>query len=147
MGRSEHPANGRSEAVHNPQPGVGQRQAAAQTGQRHVFAGREIPGLVASATQRASDPRNAVAAERIGQWIGPARNERFDELRQRIESRARGERGRKTEREFRIHHRQLRQHERAAQADFHAMLRRCEHGIARDFRPAASGCRNGDEGS
>ena len=74
------------------------------------------------------------------------RDIRLNQLRERVEPRAGGDRGRQLERQLRIHHREARQHQRAPQADLDLVLGGSQHGVARNFRPGAGRRGDGDEG-
>ena len=143
--RVEGPPDGRGKPVDGAQSRVGQAQPAEQAGQRHVLAGFAVPAIGIGANQRARGPLHAFLGVKIRHRICADRDERLDQLRQRVEPRAGGERGRQLERQFRIHHRQPRQHQRAAQAGLDAVLGRGENRVARDFRSRARGGRNSDE--
>ena len=127
----------RREAMHHAQSGVGQRQAAEQAGQRHVAARLPIRAVVVRAAQRTGNAPDALDANCIHQWIGARAHIRLDELRQGVKAGECGDRRRQPVGQLGIDQRDPRQHQRAAQAGFDAVLRRSEHGVARDFAAGA----------
>ena len=95
--------------------------------------------------KRRRGARDAVARERVGDGVGADRQERLDELRQRIETARREHRGRQTGEQVRIDDRHARQHERAAQARLDPVLGRREHGVLRHLGAGAGGGRDRDQ--
>ena len=146
MRRGKHAPDGGSEAVHRPQAGVGEGQAAKQARQRHVFARRGIGPIMKRDTQRAPGAAQALGTETVGEGIRAARDKWLDELREGVEAGAGGERGRQAGGEPGIDEGQPRQQERTAQADLEPVGGRQEHGIARDLGARAGGGGNGNTG-
>src|SRR5581483_4448114 len=94
--------------------------------------------------QRARYQLDAFDAVWIDERIGAHAHVWLDELRERIESGARGDRGRQPISKFWVDERDARQHERAAHARLDAMLWRAKNGVARDLAAGAGGGRHGD---
>ena len=76
----------RGEAMHHAQSGVGQREAAEETGQRHVAARVPVGAIVVRAAQRTGDAPDAVNTDCIYQRIGARADVGFDELREGVEA-------------------------------------------------------------
>jgi hypothetical protein len=89
---------------------------------------------------------HAFHAVQIGNRVGPARDVRLDELRNRVKPGSGGERWRQILRKLGVDDRQPRQHVRATQAGLGAVLGRCQNGIASDLRAGTGGGGDGDEG-
>ena len=141
----KHAANRRGIAVHRSEARIRQRNTSIQTRQRHIFPRGPVSAVVERPPQRARGAAHSFDTDRIGRRIGFARNIRFDELRERVETGAGGQFGREVIGEFGIDERDFGQQKRAAQADFQAMFRRGKHCVARRFRAGAGGRRDGDK--
>ena len=105
-----------------------------------------VGAVAIDAAQRPGGAADPLHAQRVGDRIGARAHVRLDQLRQRVQPRAGGDRGRQRVGQLGIDQRHLRQHHRAAQARLHAMLRRRQHGIARDLAAGPGGGRHGDKG-
>ncbi len=142
--RAEHSADRPGKSMNRAEPGISQRQPAEQTGQRHLLARFQIRTVFKGAAQRADGARQSFAAETVRHRAGLARNESFEQLRERIKPGCGGYGRRRGKRTFRIDDRQIGNHQRMADADFNAMLRRREYGVFRHFGTGSGGGRNRD---
>ena len=111
---------------------------------RSVRAGSLRVALV-RAPERASRASEALAGERVDERVGAHRDERLDELRERVEPARRHDVRRQADEQVGVHDGRRRQHARAAQARLDAVLGRGEDGVARDLGAGARRGRNGDE--
>jgi len=139
MGRGEHPADGPGKAVNGSETGVGESQAAKEAGQGHVLARRGVAAVGASGTQRPRRAADAFDAQRIHHWVGPAADEGFNQLRQRVQAGRSRDFPRQVVGQLRVHQRNLGQHEGAAQADFDAVLGGGQDGVTSDLGAGAGG--------
>jgi hypothetical protein len=133
--------------MNRAQPGVGQRQPAKQAGYGHVLTRSGIAAILEGRPQRTRGAAHAFQAEGIRYWVRARADIRLDELRQRVEAGAGRDGRRQIVGEFRVNERDPREERRAAQADFHSVLRRGEHGVARGLGTCACRCGNRNERS
>ena len=90
VGRLEHATDGAGKTVDGAQSGVGECEAAKQAAEGHVGPGFEVGAVEVGAVQGARDFSEAFAAEAVGQRIGLAGDEGFQQLDQRVQPRAGG---------------------------------------------------------
>ena len=131
--------------MHRAEARVRQRQSSIQACQRHVFARDGVATGFNRQPQRTRDSPHAFPAQHVGHGVGARGDKWLDELRERVETGARGQSRWQVVAQFRINQGDPGQKEQAAQANFYPMLRRGEHRVARHFRAGAGGGRYRDE--
>lgn len=135
--------NGRSKTVHSAKACICQCHSAEERAERHVFACRRVTPDLGRSEQGATDSDEAFSAERVGQRVGFARDEGFEDLGEGIESGCGRDRPREGVGEVRVHDRHGGQHGRAAEADFHRVFWGMKDGVARCFCTGTGCCGNG----
>ena len=144
--RAEHGPQRGGEPVHGPESGVGQGHAREQGGQGHVRARREIRPMGRGPAQGARGPDQAVAAQGVGQGAGRAGHEALQKLGQGVHARGRGLPRGQGNGQFRIHHGQVGDEPRRAQADLDPVTGGQQHGVGRDLGPGPGRGRQRDHG-
>ncbi len=145
MGRGKNAADGSGQPVDGAQAGIGERESAEQTRERHVLAGAAVAAIIKGGAQRARGADDAFPAQRIGEGIGARADEGLDELGEGVQPGAGGEGRWQIAREFRVNERDARKHEGTAEADLEAVFGRGKDGVAGDFGAGARGGGDGDE--
>ena len=132
--------------MYGSETGIGQGQSAQQACQCHPLP-MDLPGSVQVGRQQAScGLHQTFPAETVGHGICPGRDISLQQLGQGVHSGSGGHCRRHGQGQFRIHHSQIRQHQRAAQADLDAFFRYADHRIAGDLRSGTCGGWDGDAG-
>ena len=149
-GAANIPPSGAANPCTAPSPAFARHSPPNETGERQRLAIVGVDRLRRRGRRRAraaapSPTRDPFARERVGGWVGADRQERLDQLRQRVEAAGSEHRRRQAGEQIGIDDRHARQHQRAAQARLHAVLGRREHRVLRHLRARARGGRDGDE--
>jgi len=126
----EHASQRGGDAMCGPEAGIGEGQAAEQTGQRHILPRSGVVAMLAGSLQRTGGPHYPLAAQPVGDRVAADGHERLNELRQGIHAGRGGERAGQFVSQLRVDDRQARKQHRTAQADVSSLAVPAVVGIA-----------------